>query len=270
MNHTLVIAEPGCTAEGNYGDFIELIHRAHEAGADVFKVQWTSNPEQMCERRHITPDHPKRDYYLRAYSWLAFPVQWHAEFKAECDKFGLQYAATSFLPQDVWTVDPFVAFHKVASFEADTSVERSATVTRKPVVVSTGMESRLPGWLAPVPLCEGRLVESVHYLHCVSAYPAPVDDINLSLFHTNKFSGYSDHSRDIDMGGFAVCAGAKIIEAHLRLYDCAPENPDYAAAFDPGEFAMYVTKIRKAERALGSGVKSVQPSEQWALEYKVK
>ncbi len=138
-----------------------------------------------------------------------------------------------------------------------------AQTTGKRVIRSNGASNqRIPsGWLSA----------SSEWLHCVSAYPAPIEDLNLKILSHScaMFAGYSDHSRDIDMGGFAVCAGAKIIEAHLRLYDCASENPDYPAAFDPGEFAHYVAKIRKAERALGSGVKAVQPSERWALEYRV-
>ena len=267
MNRTLVIAEPGGTAEGNFGDMVELIHRAKDADADVFKAQWCSDPVAMCERRHITPEHPKREYYLRAYSWLAFPVEWHAKFASECEKLGLQYACTSFLPQDVATVDPFVAIHKIASFEAGNGVLLTAALaTKKRVIASYGMS-------------DGRLPSAhVNVLHCVTAYPAPIEEMNLAvlwpiedvIFGTGQwFDGLSDHSRDLDMGGFAVCAGAKIVEAHFRLHSCSPENPDYATAFTPDEFAIYVQKIRKAERALGDGIKRVQPSEEWALSYKV-
>jgi N,N'-diacetyllegionaminate synthase len=110
---------------------------------------------------------------------------------------------------------------------------------------------------------------SADLLHCVSSYPAPIDQINLAVLRQGWCSGLSDHSRDLDMGMMAVCAGAKVVETHFRLYDCDPVNPDYPVAFDPGELAMYVGKIRKAERALGDGVKRVQPSEEWALPYRV-
>lgn len=274
VNRTLVIAEPGCTAEGNYGDMVELIHRAKEADADVFKAQWTSDPVQMCERRHITKDHPKREYYLKAYSWLNFPVEWHAEFKAICDSLGIAYACTSFLPQDVATVDPFVSMHKIASFEnQDPTMLHEVRRMGKHAVVSTGgCDWDTAFQLLDIADYDSRSgmnpdVPRWSVLHCISAYPAPIDAMNLGLLI--EHDGLSDHSRDIDMGGFAVCAGARIVEAHFRLYSCSKDNPDYATAFDPGEFAMYVSKIRKAERALGDGVKRVQPSEEWALQYKV-
>ena len=263
MTRTLVIAEPGGTAEGNFGDMIELIHRAKEADADVFKAQWVSDPEQMCERRHITPDHPKRDYYLRAYSWLAFPVEWHLKLRAVCDSLRIAYGCTAFLPQDVLTLCPIVDYLKISSFEANdnelSNAPGMASMLGR-IIISTGMTDAQPPSPSP---------GYVRLLHCVSSYPAPIEDMNLRILGQEWCSGLSDHSRDIDMGGFAVCVGAKIVEAHFRLYSCSPSNPDYATAFDPGEFCHYVAKIRKAERALGDGIKRVQPSEEWALPYKV-
>jgi sialic acid synthase SpsE len=262
VNRTLVIAEPGCTAEGDYDTMVRLLYAAKDADCDVWKPQWTSNPERMCERRHIGPDHPKREYYLNAYSWLNWPVEWHADFSTRCKALGMKYACTVFLPEDAEVVAQHAEYVKVSSFEAGDeglleSVGDAAVLHGGFVLVSTGMgreyaESEYPWFFE---------------LHCVSAYPAPIDVMNLAVLP--KYSGLSDHSRELDMGMMAVCAGAQIIETHYRLYDCNPENPDYPVAFDPGELAMYVGKIRKAERALGSGVKQVQDCEREMVPYKV-
>lgn len=258
---TLVLAEPGCTHEGRLDALMQLLHVAKQADADCYKPQWTSNPQRMCDRRHIGPDHPKREYYLRAYSWLAFPVEWHAELSAKAHELGMQYYATVFLPEDAWPLEPYVDGYKIASFEADEPKLRGAIAsTGKPYIFSTGMGAEASGFYWG---------GGPRWLHCVSAYPAPIDDMNIGILRKPECAGLSDHSRDLDMGMMAVCAGASIVETHFRLYDCNPENPDYPVAFDPGELAMYVAKVRKAERALGSGVKQVQPSEEWALPYKV-
>lgn len=262
MISTLVIAEPGCTHEGSYDALVSLLHAAKDAGCNVWKPQWTSNPERMCERRHIGLDHPKRAYYLKAYSWLAFPVEWHADFSARCKQLGMQYGCTVFLPEDADRVAEHADYMKVASFEAGDSelleaVLDASTLRGRFVIVSTGMGREYADTEAPW----------FFELHCVSSYPAPIDAINLSVLP--KYSGLSDHSRDLDMGMMAVCAGAQIIETHYRLYDCDPQNPDYPVSFDPGELAMYVGKIRKAERAMGDGVKRIHPSEEWALPYRV-
>jgi sialic acid synthase SpsE len=198
-----------------------------------------------------------RWYYERAYGWLKWPVEWHALFRAECQALGMQYACSVYLPEDVATVAAFVDYLKISSFESDeTAMQVAAQAFYAKVIVSLGMGSQGG--------CAG-----AHRLHCCSSYPAPLGDTNLSLLRDDSFSGISDHSRDLDMGMMAVCAGARIIETHYRLYDCDPENPDYAVAFDPGEFAEYILKIRKAERVMGDGVRRVQPSERAMLRYKV-
>jgi N,N'-diacetyllegionaminate synthase len=102
-------------------------------------------------------------------------------------------------------------------------------------------------------------------LHCVSAYPAPISEMNLRAVGR----GLSDHSRNLLTGAVAVGAGARIIETHYRLDTCHPTNPDYAVAFTPAEFTQYVKNIRDAEAMMGDGVKKRQPCEEWAVPYRV-
>ncbi len=63
--------------------------------------------------------------------------------------------------------------------------------------------------------------------------------------------------------------GAKIVEAHYRLDACDPLNPDYPVAFSPFEFTQYIAYIRDAEAMRGDGRKTIQPSEEPMLRYKV-
>lgn len=258
-SRTLVIAEPGCTAEGSFDTMMRLLKTAADCGADIWKPQFTSNPERMCERRNA-PE------YLPFYRWLAWPTWWHSTFASESHRFGMKYAVSVYLPEDVETVAPFVDYFKISSFEnTDSALRIAAEATRRDVIVSCGLGAR-PAHRS-----------NAYWLHCVSSYPAPIDETNLRAIHDSyecgevvgDFEGFSDHSRDLDMGAYAVCAGAQIIETHYRLYDCDPNNPDYAVAFDPGEFAMYVSRIRRAERVMGDGVKQAQPSEAAMLKFKV-
>jgi N,N'-diacetyllegionaminate synthase len=263
MGRVLVIAEPGCTAEGRFEDILRLINVAADAGADVFKPQWVSDPARMCERRHIGLDHPKRGFYEGAYRWNSFPLEWHGEFSRLCLGLSLRYACTSFLPEDVAAVDPFVSIHKVASFESqDEEMVRAVEATGKRAVISAGMSS----------------VYEYHYmwhgsevLHCVSSYPAPPSDMTLRVLREERalYKGLSDHSRNVLTGAVAVGAGAQIIEAHIRLDDTSSGNPDFAAAFSPSEFKVYVDNIRTAELLMGSGEKRLQDCEREMLPYRV-
>lgn len=264
MSRTLVIAEPGCTHEGSLAVLLKLLHTAADCGADVFKPQWVSDAVQMCERRHIGPEHPKRAYYEQAYGWNQFPVEWHAQLRHECTQRGMAYACTVFLPQDVAMIAPFVDYIKVSSFESSDQA-MAAALQRIPEppkrLASYGMQGPLPRWIG----CTR--------LHCVTAYPAPANEINLRVLWPGEdyqdYEGLSDHSRNVLTGAVAVGAGASIIETHFRLDDCDPANPDYAVAFTQQEFAQYVRNVREAERMMGDGVKKIQPSEEWALSYKV-
>lgn len=252
---TLVIAEPGCTHQGDYASIVRLIHVAAEGGANVFKNQWMSSPKRVCERRNA-PE------YRAFYDWLNYPLDWHLSFQRICGELGLAYACSVYLPEDVPTIAPFVQYLKISSFEAnDAALIAAVEASKLPSFVSGGMQTSDEferAWLnLPMDL-----------LHCVSSYPAPLDQLNIgTIRHTGE--GFSDHSRHLLAGALAVAVGARIVEAHFRLDDCHPKNPDYAVAFSPKEFKQYIQNIRDAEVMLGDGVKRLQPCEQPMLKYRV-
>ncbi len=281
MSRTLIIAEPGGTHEGGLDLMHRLIDVAADCGADVFKSQWTSNAQAMCDRRHA-PE------YLADYFKLQYPIGWHGDLRAHAVGRGLQYACSVYVPGDPTLIAPFVDFIKISSFEASdaalfveamwalpaqSNLPMSAVETAR-VIVSNGMnDERMFAWTA-------RRDGSVRYpravLHCVSSYPTPLAALNLSLCSGNGrrdgeplFYGFSDHSHDVRVGAWAVCSGAAILETHFRLDDCDPANKDYAVAFTPVEFTTYIQNVRDAEAALGDGVKRIQPAEEPMLKYRV-
>ena len=265
------MAEPGGTAQGDVDTMLALAVVAKGADCDVWKPQFCSNPERMCERRHIGIDHPKRAHYQQAYSWLRWSEDALQAFREICDKLGMKLALSVYLPEDVPTVAKYADILKIASFENDDwELLRSVEATSLRRIVSAGQQcddddgTRTRGFYRWI---MDRYMAGFETIQCTSEYPAKITD--LATIRNYLLSGLSDHSRDLDMGMMAVCAGATIIETHYRLYDCNPENPDYSVAFDPGELAMYVGKIRKAERAMGDGVKRVTESEKAMLPYRV-
>lgn len=100
---------------------------------------------------------------------------------------------------------------------------------------------------------EGRLI----LLHCVSCYPTPVRALNLRAIRSLGDTclapcGLSDHSLSTKAGGWAVAAGACLLEKHFTL-DRAGRGPDHAMSLDPGQIAEYIANAREAEQALGAG-----------------
>lgn len=272
---TLVIAECGSSHDNDVANFRRLIEAAHVAGADMVKFQWTSDPRKMAERRHA-PE--LKDAYAKYLTW---PKEWHDGLWRACHDHGMLYGCTVFLPEDVAVVAPHVDHFKVASFEAnaydlleahvpflkgDTEVDRDRWL-----IISRGMGAND---FTHLPYA---MLHKVKLLLCTSAYPAPVEGLNLRRFHLSSafdedvLDGFSDHSDPgaTWTGALAVAAGAEIVERHLRLSDTAPENPDFPHSMPPRAFADYVRHLRYAEAALGDGLARAQPCEAPMLPYRV-
>ncbi len=73
-------------------------------------------------------------------------------------------------------------------------------------------------------------------------------------------TGYSDHSQGITIPVAAVARGAKVIEKHFTLDKSLP-GPDHQASLEPDELKAMIDAIRITEAALGSPLKTPQPSE---------
>ncbi|MEM5948277.1 N-acetylneuraminate synthase family protein [Spirochaetia bacterium 38H-sp] len=90
------------------------------------------------------------------------------------------------------------------------------------------------------------------FLHCVTSYPAPEEDYNLSLLpHLSAVfgcpMGISDHSRDaVLVPALAVSQGAVMIEKHFCL-ERSGEGLDDPIALTPDDFYKMVKAVRKAE-----------------------
>jgi N,N'-diacetyllegionaminate synthase len=248
MSRTYVIAEAAACHDGDLYKAEQLADLAKSIDADAVKYQWCSSPQRLAVRRNA-PE------YVEAYRLLAFPPEWLGVLKARADALGLDFLCTVYLPEDVAVVAPYVDKFKVSSFEAGDREFLDAHIGyMKQIIVSAGMGQEIP--------------VASRVLHCVSAYPAPVDEINLARM-SRYCDGLSDNTQHPLTGAFAVCAGAEIIEFHFRLQQTSPSNPDYVVARDPLAAKQYVANIRLAERMMGSGERKVQPSEEPNLKYRV-
>ncbi len=248
---TLVIAEAASAHDGSIDKALRLIEAAKACGADVCKFQYWSSADRHAARRRA-PE------YLNTYRRYRVPVDWLLTLKAHCVEVGIDFACSVCLPEDVPIVAPFVKYLKISSFEADDGeLWRACLATGVHLIVSHGLgESSLGGHLN---------------LHCVSAYPTPLEQLNLAAIREGRYDGFSDHSGAIDAGFAAVCAGAQVIEVHMKLPDTDPANPDAGPfALLPDDLHLYVDGIRRAELMMGDGEKRIMPSEHVMLRYKVR
>lgn len=272
---TYVIAEAGSCHDGEACKAVALIDAAANAGANAVKFQFWSDPAALAIRRGSGAA------YEAIYARYALPHLWLDPMRQFAKGRGLDFMCSTYLPQDVAVVAPYVSHFKVASFEAEAVDLLRAHVPHladgsKWVIVSLGMGAS-----------EGQAQEvfrphhlQVKYLHCVSAYPAPLDQMNLLRIKTSQsarrfaglqFAGFSDHTDPGETwtGALAVAAGAEIVEAHLRLPTTFRDNPDAPHAMDPQQFVRYVEHIRQASRSMGTGEPVAQPSEAAMSAYRV-
>lgn len=244
-----VIAEFASCHMGSLDLALQGISVAHSAGADAWKVQFWSEPLRMRARRHVLSP---------AYEQGSVHVDWLPVLHKECQDRGLKFSASVFLPEDVATLAPHVDYWKVSSFEA-----RDRELTRliprdRPLFVSTGMQT---------PHDESYLPRTGIRLHCVSAYPCPPYEANLGAIERGQ--GYSDHTRCVFTGAFAVSAGADYLEVHYRLQDTPASCADYVVSLDPDGLQKYIGLAREAYKMRGDGRKMPQVSEQGSIPHRV-
>lgn len=272
---TYVIADIGATHDGSFENMVKAVDAAKEAGVSMLKFQWTSDPRRMAARRGRATADGYAEVYARYLNW---PEVWHAALAYECARNGIDYGCTVFLPEDVAVVAPYVAHAKLASFEAEDPAmwdawSRSLNADAW-LIASLGMGA-CKEWRSV------RFGDRVRWLRCVSAYPAPVEALQLRRLRLNLgnpetvdvLHGLSDHTDPalVWTGAIAVAAGAEIVEAHLRLDGTNPQNPDYPHAMTVWQFRDYVRHIKFAEACLGEDGESNGPheSERPMLRYKV-
>ncbi len=241
---TFVIAEAGVNHNGDLGQAILLCNAAKECGADAVKFQ------------HFHDLRPEIAHLEMSDAEMA-NIAWH------CKAVGIEFMCTPFGLPEVAFLAPLVRRWKVASgCLADLPLLRAVAATGLPVVLSTGMNglAGVHDALMGLGWRDDRTL-----LHCTSAYPCPIADVNLSAMDTlrRQFKlpvGYSDHTHGITIAIAAVARGATVLEKHLTL-DRNAEGPDHKSSIEPAEFRVMVSAIRTVETALGDGVKRRQPSE---------
>lgn len=193
------------------------------------------------------------------YSEASMPWEWQPELKKIAESEGVMLFSTPFDPTAVDFLDKMgVPAYKVASFEINDIplIEKMASMG-KPMIISTGI-ARLGEISEAVEACRRNGCFEIALLKCTSAYPAPLDEVNLTAIRTLSDifglpAGLSDHTLGVEVPIAAVAVGARIIEKHFIL-DKALGGPDSAFSIEPHELKSMVRAIRNIEIAMGSGV----------------
>jgi pseudaminic acid synthase len=258
---TYIVAEISANHHHRMEEAEALIHAAKEAGADAVKLQ-TYTPDTM------TIDSTNDDFMIKGGLWggrslydlygeAYTPWDWQKHLKSVADELGIHLFSTPF---DASAVDFLEGLgmpaYKVASFElVDIPLIRRIAQTGKPIIMSTGLASfEEIGEAVTAARNEGN--SQLLLLHCVSAYPAPVEEMDLrTIPHlAESFGvpvGLSDHTLSAEVSVGSVAMGACVVEKHF-IRSRLDGGPDSAFSLEPHELRAMIEGVRTVEKALGS------------------
>lgn len=267
---TYVIAEAGVNHNGCIKTALEMVKIAKGAGANAIKFQ-TFIPAELASFAAPLANYQKTNIadessQIAMLSELVLSHDEHIEIMRRCGELGIDFLSSPFENQSADFLNSLdVCALKVGSGEL-TNLPFLGYLAKKnkPIILSTGM-SNIDEVAEAVAEINAKGNSPIALLHCVSQYPAPIDEMNLLAIKTLKdvFKcpvGLSDHTVGFEAAVAAVALGATIIEKHFTL-SRSMRGPDHAASLEPKELKNFIKCIRNVEKALGNGVKRQMPSE---------
>lgn len=245
---TFIIAEAGVNHGGKLEEALKLADAAKWAGADAVKYQLFSS-------RSLWGDDRIKHLEL-SYGQMR-------DVAAYCKGLGIEFMCTAFGVEELDFLSPMLKRVKIASgCITRIPLLEAAVATKLPVILSTGMCSFDDVHTAEAYFWHTNLT----LLHCTSAYPCHLEDVNLAAIETLRDAfghevGYSDHTNGITVAIAATALGATVIEKHLTL-DRNAAGPDHKASITKVEFRAMRMAIMEVEAAMGDGIKRVLPCEE--------
>jgi len=256
-----IVVEMSGNHNQSYDQAIKIVDAAAQAGVDAVKLQ-------TYTAATMTIDSDKEYFKIKGgsqwsgqtlhqlYQKAYTPWDWQPKLKKYAEAKGLLLFSTPFDETAVDFLEKMnVALYKIASFEVvDIPLLKKVGQTRKPVIMSRGMATIKEIELAVKTLTESGTPQ-LALLHCISSYPASVEQMNLVTISdmSGRFgvvTGLSDHSLSPLTSVVATALGASIIEKHFTIARAAG-GPDADFSLEPAELKALVQSVREAEKSIG-------------------
>ena len=250
---TFIIAEAGSNHNGKLEQAKKLIDIAADAGVDAIKFQLFKAERMYPKNCGVVDTAMGKVDFFKVLKNMELPLTWLEVLKEYSEAKELIFLCSSFDEESADVLENIgITAHKLGSPELNhIPLLEHLGKKNKPIILSTGL-SKLGEIEEAIDTCYTVGNRQVILLHCVSAYPTPLEDCNLNVIKTLKMAfdvpvGFSDHTLDPTIAPLtAVSIGADVIEKHFTISKKL-EGPDHSFALEPLELKKMVEEIRKVE-----------------------
>ena len=267
-NPVFMIGEIGINHNGSLDIAKKLIDAVFACNWHCVKFQKRS--PDLCvpeDQKNILRDTPwGRITYLDYKYKVEFNLKEYSYIDNYCKEKPFDWTASVWdIPSLEFILTYDVPFIKIPSAKL-TGYEllKLASQSGKPIVLSTGM-STIEEVDDAVEILEKYSKGNYALMHTNSAYPTPVNELNLHviIFLKERYDcivGYSGHEYDLEPSVISASLGAKIIERHITL-DHNMWGSDHAASLEVHAMDMLYKRLKNIDIMLGDGVKRVTEAE---------
>ena len=245
---THLIAEIGINHDGSVKKAIELIKKAKESGANSVKLQ-NFSPDSFLS---------KKSQYLSIFEKVNLTFsEIKTLFEFSRDR-NIEIFSSVFDFKKIEELEKLnCPAYKVASGDINhIPMLKCLASLNKPMIISTGGSNLFECEQAINSVKEVNENIPIALLHCVSNYPAQINQLNLQAisYLKSKFKipiGFSDHTIGTSIPIIASAVGANIIEKHFTLSK-KDEGPDHSLSADPQELKVISEGINEVFDSLGN------------------
>ena len=268
-----IIAEIGVNYDNDMKLAEEMIKAAKRSGVDAVKFQTytpskivaISSPKYWEDEK---PEETQFEFFKRSNTFYHEETK---ELAKLCKTNSIPFISTPFDLDSVDLLDGLgVPAFKIASADiTNYPLLRKVAKTGKPILLSTGASS-IGEIEHATQIVEGEGNEDIVLLHCILAYPTPVEDSNLMMIKSlrdifPKYEvGWSDHvipDSSVIVPTVAASLGASVIEKHFTIDRTRPGN-DHFHSVDEELMTKMVENIRLAKSSMGEYLKRPMPVEE--------
>lgn len=256
---TKIIAEACANHLGDRRIMEAMVKAASSVGVDIIKFQsWKADK--------LRKDWPDYDNAYQYYKQHELSENDHYWLLAKCKEYNIEFLTTVF---DLDTVD-FLCYLgikrvKIASPDANNWPLLDKCLERfDEVIISTGMHGPAEIQDLKTYISTGLREKKTSFMHCISTYPATIEEINMRIMTYNKCPittfGFSDHTIGLEAGKLAIALGADYLEKHFTLSRYLP-GKDQSLSATPEEFAELVKWRGQVKLMMGNSWRELSEKE---------